>query len=328
MLAYQRFRARGAAFILGLILVLGACGAAASPSLAPTLATTPTPPPAATPSPAPAPAFPVTITDDEGTAVTLAAEPHRIVSLTPAATETLFAIGAGDRVVAKVEDIAPYPPAADNLPVVATFKGVEVEKVVALNADLVIAGGLGFTAPNDVAQLRSLGIPVIVLYANSIAQALAGIRAVGTATGNLAEATALTTTMQSEFDRLAGLTANLPKPRTFYEIDATTDIYTVPADSLYSEMLALAGSDPITTDSSYTISLEKVIAFDPEVILLGDGGYVKPSDVVGRPGWSGVKAVVDGKVYPVDDTLITRPGPRLVDGLKALIGAIHPEVTP
>ena len=102
----------------------------------------------------------------------------------------------------------------------------------------------------------------------------------------------------------------------------------MPANSLYSEMLALAGSDPITTDSSYTISLEKVVAFDPEVILLGDGGYVKPSDVVGRPGWSGIKAVVDGKVYPVDDTLITRPGPRLVDGLKDLIAALHPEVTP
>jgi iron complex transport system substrate-binding protein len=74
------------------------------------------------------------------------------------------------------------------------------------------------------------------------------------------------------------------------------------------------------------ISLEQVIAANPEVILLGDGGYTKPADVIARPGWSGIKAVVDKKIFPVDDTLVTRPGPRLVDGLKALIAALHPEV--
>lgn len=324
MAAAQRFRARGASLLLILAFVLAACGAGASqpPTTLPTVSATPT----AAPSATLAPAFPATITDDEGTPVTLAAEPQKIVSLSPAATETLFAIGAGDRVVAKVEDITPYPPAADKLPVVATYKGVDVEKIVALKADLVIAGGLGFTPPDAVTQLRGLGIPVIVLYATTIKQALAGIVAVGTAAGELAAATELTTSMQAEFDRLGALTAGLPKPKVFYEIDATTDIFTVPADSLYSELLALAGSDPITTDSSYVISLEKVVAADPEIILLGDGGYTKPADVKARPGWSGIKAVVDGKIYPVEDTLITRPGPRLVDGLKALIAALHPEV--
>ena len=324
MAGFQRVRARGAAFLLILAFIVTACGAGATP--VPTTAPTPAPTPTLAPTPSPAPAFPATITDDEGTAVAIAAEPQKIVALSPAATETLFAIGAGDRVVAKVEDITPYPPAADKLPVVATYQGVDVEKIVALKADLVIAGGLGFTPPAAITQLRSLGIPVIVLYATSIKQALAGIRAVGTATGELQAATDLATSMQAEFDRLAGLTAGLAKPKVFYEIDATTDIYTVPADSLYSELLQLAGSDPITTDSSYTISLEKVVAANPDVILLGDGGYTKPADVTARPGWSGIKAVVDGKIFPVEDTLVTRPGPRLVDGLKALIAALHPEV--
>lgn len=326
MAAAQRFRARGASLLLILSFIVSACGAAASPSTPPSLAPTPTVAPTLAPTATPAPAFPATITDDEGTAVTIAAQPVRIVSLTPAATETLFAIGAGSRVVAKVEDITPYPPAADNLPVVATFKGVDVEKIVALKADLVIAGGLGFTPPATVAQLRSLGIPVVVLYAQSIDQALAGIRAIGTATGEADAAAALTTSMKTEIDRLSGLAANLPKPKTFYEIDATSAIYTVSANSLYSQMLTLAGADPITTDSSYTISLEKIVAADPAVILLGDGGYTKPADVKARPGWSGIKAVIDGRIIPVNDTLITRPGPRLVDGLKALIAALHPEV--
>lgn len=310
---------------LALAIVLAACtGAAATPSAT----TPPAPTPTSTPIPTPtaAPAFPVTVVDDEGTSVTLAAEPLRIVSLTPAATETLFAMGAGPRVVAKVEDITPYPPEADPLPVVATYQGVDIEKIVNLRADLVIAGGLGFTPPAAVAQLRSLGIPVVVLYAESVADALAGIDTIGTLTGQADEASGVTSAMREEFDRLAALTQGLAKPLTFYEIDATSDIYTVPAGSLYEELLRLAGADPITTDASYQISLEKLITANPAVILLGDGGYTKPADVTARPNWSGIKAVVDGAIYPVNDTLITRPGPRLVEGLRALINTLHPEV--
>lgn len=312
-------------------LLLSACAGASSPAPTPTVAATNPATATATlvpATPTPAPPFPTTITDDEGTAVALAAEPQKIVSLTPAATETLFAIGVGSRVVAKVEDITPYPPAADSLPIVATYKGVDIEKIVALKADLVIAGGLSFTPPDAVAQLRKLGIPVIVLYATSIDAALAGIVKVGTASGAADAASALTSSMRTEIDRLAALTASVARPLTFYEIDATSGIYTIPANSLYSEMLTLAGADPITTDASYKISLEKLVAANPAVILLGDGGYTKPADVAGRPGWSGIKAVVDGKIFPVDDTLITRPGPRLVDGLRALILALHPEVHP
>ncbi|MEO8468035.1 MAG: helical backbone metal receptor [Chloroflexota bacterium] len=310
---------------LTLVLALAACaGPAATPVATTAQVATPAPTPAATATPAQA--FPVTIVDDEGTSVTLAAAPSRIVSLTPAATETLFAVGAGPSTVAKVEDITPYPPDADALPVVATFQGTDVEKIVSLRADLVIAGGLGFTPPAAVAQLRSLGIPVIVLYAESVADALSGIEAIGTATGHAEEASSLTAAMQAEFDRLAALTQGLPKPLTFYEIDATSDIYTVSAGSLYEELLQLAGADPITTDASYQISLEKLITANPAVILLGDGGYTTPADVIARPNWSGIKAVVDQAIYPVNDTLITRPGPRLVDGLRALIKALHPEV--
>ncbi len=318
--------ARLRALPLALVIVLAACvGATATqgPAAAPTPTAAASAAPTTTPPP---PEFPVTITDDEGAALALAAEPQRIISLTPAATEILFAIGAGDRVVAKVEDIAPYPPEADGLPVVATYQGVDIEQIVALRADLVIAGGLGFTPPAAVAQLRSLEIPVIVLYAESIEEALAGIETIGRASGELENAKRLVASMRSEIDRLAGLTQNLEHPKTFYEIDATSDIYTVPAGSLYEELLTLAGADPITTDSSYQISLEELIVANPTVILLGDGGYTTPEDVRNRPNWSGIQAVEDGTIIPVDDTLITRPGPRLVDGLRALIAALHPEV--
>lgn len=310
--------------LLPLLAFLAACG----PS-----AVVPTVPPGATSSavPAatatPAPTFPVTITDDEGTAVEIPAEPQHIVSLTPAATETLFALGVADRVVAKAEDIAGYPPEADDLPIVATFQGVDVEQIVSLEADLVIAGGLFFTPPDAITQLRGLGIPVVVLYAENIDQALSGIQLIGDVVGASDEAATLVGSMRAEFDELAAATSGLDRPKTFYELDATSKIYTVPAGSLYAEMLELAGADPVTTDDSYEISLEELVAADPEVILLGDDAdYTTVDDVAARPGWGDISAVKDGNVIAIPEyVLVTRPGPRLAEGLRALVRALHPE---
>jgi iron complex transport system substrate-binding protein len=332
MAASFRPRARRAGSLVPFLLVpilafLAACGPSSVVPTAPPGATS-SAVPAETASPVPPePTFPLTITDDEGTAVEIAAEPQRIVSLTPAATETLFALGVGDRVVAKVEDIAAYPPEADGLPIVATFEGVNVERVVLLEADLVIAGGLSFTPPNAIDQLRGLDIPVVVLYAESVDQALAGIRLIGDATGASAAAATLVADMRTEIDELAAATAGLDAPRTFYELDATTKIYTVPEGSLYAEMLELAGADPVTTDDSYEISLEELLAADPEIILLGDDAdYTTAADVAARPGWGEITAVKDGSVVAIAEyVLVTRPGPRLADGLRALIEAIHPE---
>jgi iron complex transport system substrate-binding protein len=267
----------------------------------------------------------VTLTDDEGAQVTIPSNPTRIVSLTPAATEILFAVGAGDRVVAKVEDITPWPPEADDLPVVATFQGVELERIVDLTPELVIAGGVGFTDPDAVAQLRRLRIPVVVVYADSTEGAFHDIELIGDAVGESAAARDLTASMRAAFDQVEAATAGLPKPKVFYEIDATSKIYTAAEGSVYAEMLQLAGSNPLLTDSSYEISLEEIVAFDPEIILLGSP-FTTPEQVAERPGWGGLTAVRNGKIIPVNDTIITRPGPRLVEGLRELARAIHPDV--
>ena len=116
------------------------------------------------------------------------------------------------------------------------------------------------------------------------------------------------------------------KPRLFYEIDTAGGIFTPPADSIYGEMFRLAGADPIAGGANYTISLEDLVAADPEVILLGDSKSVKAEDVAKRPGWGGMTAVKQGAIFPIDDILVTRPGPRLVDGLQALIQAIQPQL--
>ena len=298
---------------------------AASPAASVTPASAP---PSVTPSPSPVPSFPVTLTDDEGTEVTIAAEPQRIVSLTPATTEILFTIGAGDRVVGKVEDIANFPPEAADIPIVARFNDVDIEQVVSLGADLVVSAGAGLTQGDAVEQLRRADIPVLVIYPRTIDGGLAGIRLIGQATGLTETADSLAIGMAQRIDELERLAATATeKPRVFYEIDVTGGIFTPPADSIYGEMFLLAGAEPISGDASYSISLEELVAADPEVILLGDAAYGATAEAVAeRPGWKGMTAVKDGRIYPIDDILVTRPGPRLVEGLEALVRAIHPEL--
>ncbi len=318
-----------------LAVALAACSPAATsrPTIPPDATGALIPPATATtpPSVVPSPgvAFPATFTDDEGTVVKLNAEPRRIVSLTPAETEVLFALGVGDRVVGKVEDIANFPPAAKDVPIVGTFSGVDVEKIVAAGADLVIAGGSGGTPQDAIDKLRSLQIPVLVVYAPDVEGVLKDIQLTGAATGRSAEAAALTASMQAGFDQVAAATTGVDKPRVFYETGDQPAIYGIADDSVYAQMITLAGATPITTGSAtnWEMSTEKLVAADPELIILGDSAYgVAAEAVAKRAGWSSLTAVKTGAIKPIDDILVTRPGPRLVEGLRLLVAAIHPEV--
>jgi iron complex transport system substrate-binding protein len=314
---------------------LAACtnaGATATPSVAPT----PTLAPSASPTPVATPvaAFPVTVTDDEGTAVDLPAAPQKIVSITPATTEILFELGVSDRIVA-TDDGSDYPDAAKALPHVATFDKVDVEKVVALEPDLVIAGGLGFTPADSIAKLRSLKVPVVVVYAKSVDGVYADIELLGTATGTADAADALTTKMRTDMQAVsAAVSAAGTKPRVYYEIgydDTTGAIYAPADDSFVAEMVTLAGAEAITTGdpASYQIPLETLIQRDPQIIVLGTNPFYNPTpaSVLQRTGWSAMTAVKTKDVRPVNDIEITRPGPRLPTGLRSLAAAIWPDVT-
>jgi iron complex transport system substrate-binding protein len=326
-----------AATLVALVaLAVAACGAASTP--APSIgeeptgsiipAATGTPAPALTPTPAAA-TYPMTLTDDEGTAVALPARPERIVSLTPATTEILFAVGAGDRLVGAT-DADDHPAAAAAIPRVVTQGAIDVEKIVGLEADLVLAGGNSFNSPEALTKLRSVGIPVLVVYAPDVATVLADVELVATAAGEGAAGTELAGTMRADIDAITNAIASpsATRPRVFYELDLYQGtIYCPAADSLTAEMITLAGGVPITTGSPtvYSIPLETLVVADPEVIVLGDAAYGATAEqVAARPGWGGMAAVKAGAIRPVDDVVVTRPGPRLVEGLRALVLAIDP----
>lgn len=333
----RRFRRRAAIFALfvGASSIAG-CSTPAAPSSPATAAATDPAPSAsvAASTIAPIASFPISVVDDEGTSVHLAAEPQVIVSLTPANTEILFAIGAGGRVVA-TDDGSDYPAEAVDLPDVASFSAVDVEQVVNLDPDLVVAGGLGFTPADAITQLRSLDIPVLVTYAPSVEGVYKDIELLGAATGTSETAVTLTASMRAEIDAISGaVAATGTPPRVFYEIgydDTTGAIYAPADDSFVAEMVTLAGGDTITTGdpNTYEIALETLIERDPEVIVLGVNPFYEPTPeaVAARPGWNVMSAVRNDDVRTVRDIEITRPGPRLPLGLRNLAGAIRPDVT-
>jgi iron complex transport system substrate-binding protein len=326
----QPRRPRAGVLVAILSLTLGACAAGSSPSIATT-----SPRSTATPTPEPTPvaAFPVTVIDDEGTSLELPAEPDTIVSLTPATTEILFAIGAGDRVVATDEG-SDYPKEAAALADVASFNNVDVEKVLALEPDLVIAGGLGFTPADAITRLRSLKVPVIVVYAPSVDGVYKDIELLGSATGTSDAAELLTASMRADMQAVSAAVSSETKPRVYYEVgydDVSGAIFAPADDSFVAEMVTLAGADAITTGdpATYEIPLERLLERDPQIIILGTNPFYDPTPaaVMARPGWNAMTAVKNKDVRPVRDIEITRPGPRLPVGLRNLAAAIWPDAT-
>ncbi|MEO7118415.1 MAG: ABC transporter substrate-binding protein, partial [Candidatus Limnocylindrales bacterium] len=275
--------------------------------------------------------FPVDLMDDRGTEVTLHARPVRIASLTPANTEILFALGDGASVVGGT-DADDFPDGAD-APVDVVVQGVvNAEQIVGLDADLVLAGD--FTAQDAIAQLRGVGIPVMVINGASVEAIIADIELIGGAVGERDAASDIAFEMTARVDQVAAAAANAADaaggaPRVFYEIDAFDAIYGPAEGSFLADLVGLAGGEAITTGDPavYSISLERLIADDPEIIILGDAIYgTCPDAVVARDAWQDMTAVVNGDIRPVNDTIVTRPGPRLAEGLAALATAIFPDI--
>lgn len=280
-------------------------------------------------------AFPVELTDDAGRRVSIDARPERIVSLAPSNTEIACALGACDRVVG-VNDFRDGFPAdvastLAEVPDVASFTGVDREAVVALAPDLVLAAGNELTSSADIDAMGELGLTVLVLYPGSLSDVYADIRLVGRAIGEESAAGDLEATMRDRVRDVRAAVDGLPAPRTFYEVGLFEGtIYTAGSDSFLASLIEIAGGDPITGDALTTaIQLEDLVVADPELILLGDAAYdasITPTSVGERPGWGEMSAVRDGAVLVMpEDLVITRPGPRVVDGLEALARAIHPE---
>jgi iron complex transport system substrate-binding protein len=300
------------------MLLLGAC-APAAPASTPTLAPTATP-------------TGITLTDGLGNKVTLAEPAKRIVSLAPSNTEILFALGAGSQVVGR-DEFSDYPAEAKALPSIGgSFSKINNEAIVNLKPDLVLAAEIN--APEQTKALQDLGLTVYYLSNPKDFPGLyTNLETVGKLTGHEAEAATFNDTLKK---RVAAVTEQVAKatdkPTAFYELDSTDPNapYTAGPGTFISIMMDMAGGKNVadSAKSAYPqLSLEQVVALNPQIILLGDAAYGVTVESVGkRAGWEALDAVKNNRIYTFDDNLVSRPGPRMVDGLETLAKLLHPEL--
>lgn len=287
-------------------------------------------PPARPVQAAAAPGYPVTLRDDSGRELTFAGPPQRIVSLSPAHTETLYALGVGDRVVA-TDSYSDYPPEVKPKATLECWPQVPVEPLVALRPDLVVV----LTQESDfIRQMEGASVPVLKLFPKTYQGVLDGILALGRIVGAEGKAREITTSMEARTRAVEMRVKGKERPTFVYEMDVADPQrpYVAGSGGFYGELFALAGGRNVFSElqaPSGQVSAEQVIARDPAVILLGDAQVPHypqtPELVLRRPGWESVDAVRNRRVYAVDDQQITRPGPRLVDGLEEIARLFHGE---
>ena len=272
----------------------------------------------------------VTVLDDAQRTVEITGVPERIISLAPSNTEVLFALGLGDKVVG-VTDLCDYPEEAQEIERVG-FIEINLEKIVDLEPDLVLYIG-GAAQLENTQTMEDLGLTVLVLAPSDIEDIFADIELVGHVTGTEDEAADLASELRARMDEVLSRVAQAERqPVVFYELDATdpTRPWTAGPGSFIDALITMAGGVNLGASAEMEwaqFSTEEVIAQDPEIIILGDANYgVTAESVEERPGWGVITAVKAGAIYPIDDTLVSRPGPRIVDGLEELARIIHPEL--
>jgi len=281
---------------------------------------------------APTPA-PIVLVDGLDRQIELAGPAQRVVSLAPAITEILFATGAGSQVVGR-DAFSNFPAEVKSISDIGGgFGELNTEVILSLQPDLVIASEL--TPPEQIKTLEDLGIVVFALpNPTDFAELFASIRTVASLTGHIEQADQLIAGLEQ---RLAVVTEAInqvtERPVVFYELDGTDPNapWTPGPGSYIDRLIALAGGENLGNrlDSEWAqISIEELIAQDPDIILLGDAtlGGVTVEQVRSRPGWNALSALKNGKIFTIDDDLVARPGPRLVDGLELLAQYIHPEL--
>jgi iron complex transport system substrate-binding protein len=262
-----------------------------------------------------------------GRVVSVPKNPERIISLAPNITEILFAIDAGNRVVG-VTEFSNYPPESQELPKVGTYIKPNIEMIVELAPDLVIATADG-DKEGEVKKLDSLGIPVYVINPTDIDGILDTISEIGGLIGSTDEAKKLTTEMGKRIDDVTDRVSKYPKVRVLLELGIDPMI-TISSGTFQDDLIGLAGGINITAGEIVRyprFSIEEVIIRSPDVIIVTSMTSFKDSSegIKRWSRWETIPAVRDGRVYLIESDIIDRPSPRIVDGLEVLARFFHPE---
>ncbi len=266
--------------------------------------------------------WPLIVRDMAGRDVTISAEPKRIVSLAPSNTEIVFALGLGEKLVG-VTALCNWPEEAADKPKVGDFR-INREAVVALDPDLV----LGISGHEELAEdLGQAGIPVLILAPTNLEEIYDSIILVGQATGAETEAQRLVDDMRAQVKEIRQTVADkaTQRPKVFILLDIE-GLWTAGPGTFLDELVRLAGGENVAAkgDQPYMqYSAEQLLLDDPDVILVTFAGA---DEFRQDSRWQSLKAVRAGRVIEVNADLVSRPGPRIVEGLREVAKALHPDI--
>jgi len=275
--------------------------------------------------------LPGTFVDDLGRTVNIERVPQRLVSLAPSNTEILYALGLEDKVVG-VTEYCNYPEAAKAKPKIGGFTTVDIERVVALEPQLILAANIH--KKTVIPALEKVGLTVLALAPKTLDGVLANISLVGEITGKSREATRLVSSLEKRIKAITDQTQALTeaeRPRVLY-LTWHDPLWTAGSGTLTDELIDKAGGENIAHDLTghKTIDLETVIQRNPQVIVAVTGhGEAKDLPyhyVLNEPRLKATEAMIMGRVYQIDADIFVRPTPRMVDGLEQLARFIYPEL--
>jgi iron complex transport system substrate-binding protein len=258
------------------------------------------------------------VKDDTGQEIRLKAPARRIVTLAPHAAESLFAAGAGDRLVGTV-DYSDYPPAAKKLPRVGGYSRIDLEAIVALKPDLVLAWQSGNNMP-QVDKLRALGLTVYVSQPNTMDDVAGQLERMGQLAGTEAAANAAAAGFRQRLEALRRNYAGKPKVRVFYQI-WKTPLMTVGGSQIISDAIRLCGGDNVfghLKPMAPTVSVEAVLEANPEAIVATGMGDARPDWLHDWDQWTRMTAVQRGNLFHINPDLMQRHTPRILDGTEQL----------
>lgn len=260
----------------------------------------------------------VSVIDDAGTTVRLAQPAHRIITLAPHMAETLFAAGAGDRLVGTVE-FSDFPPEVKKLPLVGGYSRLNLEAIAALKPDLIIAWQSG-NAPAHIERLRALGLPIYVSQPNRIEDVAKEIERVGVLAGTQAVANDVAAKYRQRLADIRKRYSDRPTVRTFYQV-WKQPLSTIGGRQIISSVIALCGGENVfgKLDAlAPVVSVESVIAANPEAIVASGMDASRPEWLDDWKRWPAITAVARDNLFFVQPELIQRHTPRLLEGAERL----------
>ncbi|WP_226674890.1 ABC transporter substrate-binding protein [Rossellomorea aquimaris] len=275
--------------------------------------------------------FPLSLNDALDHKVTLEEQPKHIVSLIPSNTEILFELGLNKEIVG-VSDFDNYPKEAADKEKIGGME-FNVEKIVSLEPDLVLAHeSTAKSAEEGLNQLKDAGINVFIVEdAKSFEEVYTTINDIGVLVGKKDKAASIVSEMKSdleEIEKKANEVSN--KKRVYVEVSPSPDIYSTGKNTFINQMLSMVNADNVMSEQEgwVKVNQESVISSNPDVIITTYGYYSEnpKEQVMKRDGWKDVNAVKNEHVYDVHSDLVTRTGPRLVEGVEEIAKSIYPEV--